>query len=174
MMKHYGVPISTLMLLLTAILMTIGCSKQNPPKPSDPSPPSAKAATPAPTEFNVGGDKLRQGMNQQQVEAAIGKPEVIANSGNNWTYSKRGVFVVFDKSGAIYSIKWFPTFVGVIREGVSIGSTKAEAVAALGNPSREKQYNGEGVFLTFQPPGMRMELTVWKDKIQEFIVYFTK
>jgi hypothetical protein len=173
-MKHSRVLISTLT-LFTAILMTTGCSKQSPPATSNPGSPNVKATSPGLVEFNVGADKLRQGMNQQQVEAAIGKPEVIENSGNNWTYRKRGVFVIFDKqSGVISSIKFFPTFVGVIREGVSIGSTKAEAVAAFGNPNRESKYNAEGVVSTFQPPGMRIELNFWKDKVTEFVVYFTK
>jgi outer membrane protein assembly factor BamE (lipoprotein component of BamABCDE complex) len=172
-MKHSRILIPTFTILFAAILMNIGCSKQNPPAASNPASPNPKATPPGLVEFNVGTDKLRQGMNQQQVEAAIGKPEVIENNDNNWTYRKRGLLVLFDKSGVISSIKFLPTFVGVITEGVGIGSSKAQAVAAFGNPSRENQYNAEGVISTFQPPGMRMELNLWKDKVTEFIVYFT-
>ena len=173
-MKHSFVRISTLTLLSTAILISAGCSKQNPATASNPGSPNVKAALSGLVEFNLGPDKLRQGMSKSQVEAAIGKPEVIENSGNSWTYRKRGVFLMFDKSEVVSSIKFFPTFVGVIREGVSIGSTKAEAVAAFGNPSRESPYNTDGVILTFQSPGMRIELNLWKDKVTEFVVYFTR
>jgi hypothetical protein len=59
--------------------------------------------------------------------------------------------------------------VGVTKEGIGIGSTRAELVATYGNPSEEKHFPGFDD-LWFATLGINFDLQ--NDKVTSFILHF--
>jgi hypothetical protein len=156
-------PPSTFLLTIPAVaalLIATGCSKHNPSPESKPTEP------PVLVEPNAGVGKVQKGMNRDQVEAAIGKPERI--NGLFSFYSRRGMFVGFGNDGVMFNIKCTRPFAGVTKEGIGIGSTRAELLAAYGNPSEEKHFK-DGDNLWFAPIGISFD--VENDKVTSFIVH---
>ena len=158
-------------LLLTAILTATGCSKQNPATASNPGSPEVKTTSPDLIEPNAGVGKLRKGMNKQQVEAAIGKPEKIDSSGAWWTYSNRYMTLFFDDSGVIKSIDCSSPFAGATKEGIRIGSTRAELVAAYGNPTGMDAASMESAYMVVYQP-LHMNVFLISGKVSELIIKF--
>lgn len=68
----------------------------------------------------------------------------------------------------MFNIKCVSPFAGVTKEGIGIGSTKAELIAAYGNPSEVKHYQGFDD-LWFASLGINFDLE--KDKVTSFIVH---
>ena len=127
------------MLVVVTLLMATGCSNQKlATEPADAL--EANAKPPVLIQPNVEVGKVQKGMNQQQVEAAIGKPTKI--NGKWWYYQSRGLIVAFGENGVLFNIKCVPPFTGVTKEGIGIGSTREELIAAYGNPSEEKHFEG--------------------------------
>jgi len=166
-MKIQNITIQMMTLAVTALLIVTGCSKHKPPVLIEP---------------NAGVDKVQKGMNKDQVETAIGKPETI--NGKWWFYTHRGMIVAFGDNGVMFNIKCTSPFSGVTKEGIGIGSTRAELLAAYGNPSEEKHFQGAasgaavssgaggGAFddLWFTSIGINFDLQ--NDKVTSFIVHF--
>lgn len=158
-----------MILAVTTLLLATGCSKHKPAVLIEP---------------NAGVDKVQKGMNKEQVEAAMGKPE--KQDGMWWIYSHRGMIVAFGGNGVMFNIKCVSPFAGVTKEGIGIGSTRAELLAAYGNPSEEKHLQGAGSGLVvsagggsgaaetfdnlwFAPLGISFDLN--NDKVTSFIVH---
>lgn len=129
-------------LIVAALLMAPGCSKDKPPAESKAAAPEVPARPPAVIAPNAGVDAVQKGMNQEQVEAALGKPEKINSKW--WFYLNRGMVVAFGDNGVLFNIKCFGPFAGVTKEGIGLGSTRAELIAAFGSPSQEKKLQGKG------------------------------
>src|SRR5665213_1049812 len=180
-MKILNITAQMTTLVVAAILITTGCSKQKTPTESKPTAPEVKAKPPVLIEPNAGVDKVQKGMDKQQVEAAIGKPEKIDDK---WRiYQNRGMIVAFGDNGVMFNIKCASPFAGVTKEGIGIGSTRAELLAAYGNPSAEKHFQGPGSGyvgagsdgggkfdnLWFAPLGISFDLK--NDKVTSFIVH---
>ena len=128
--RHMRIPNITVhmsALVVAALLIATGCSKQKPLVLIEP---------------NTGVDKVQKGMNKQQVEAALGKPKKIIDKW--WYYLDRGMIVAFGDNGVMFNIKCVSPFAGITKEGIGIGSTRAELLTAYGNPSQEKQFQGSG------------------------------
>jgi hypothetical protein len=145
-------------LAVTVILITTSCSKQKPPAESKAVAPEAKqvepetkAKPPVLIEPNMGVDKAQKGMNKQQVRAALGKPGKV--NGMSWFYRQRGMFVSFGDDGVIFNIKCVKPFAGTTKEGIGIGSTRAELVAAYGDPSQIQKFEHGDENLWFAPLG---------------------
>lgn len=128
-------------LAVAALLMAAGCSKEKRPAESKAAAPEAKAQPPVLIKPGAGVDAVQKGMNKEQVEAALGKPEKINSKW--WFYLNQGMVVAFGDNGVLFNIKCFGPFAGVTKEGIGIGSTRAELIAAFGNPSDEKQLQGK-------------------------------
>src|ERR1017187_8337955 len=166
-MKIPNITVQMTTLVVAAILITTGCSKQKTPTESQPAAPEVKAKPPVLIEPNAGVDKVQKGMNKDQVEAAIGKPEKI--NGKWWFYQQRGMIVAFGDNGVMFNIKCTSPFAGVTKEGIGIGSTKAELVAAYGTPSQAKQFDQGNENLWFSPIGISFDME--NDKVTSFIVH---
>jgi hypothetical protein len=150
-----------------ACWLATGCSKPKTPAESQPGGSGVQAGAPVLIEPNAGVDKVLKGMNQEQVEAAIGKPDKI--NSRWWVYSHRGVIVAFGDNGVMFNIKCVSPFAGVTKEGIGIGSTKAGLIAAYGNPSQEKQLAQGAENLWFASLGISFDLE--KDKVVSLIVH---
>ena len=141
-MKILNITMQMNMLMAAAILIATGCSKQSPPTESQSAAPELEARPPVLVEPNAGIDKVQKGMNMEQVEDAMGKPEKINSKW--WYYLNRGMIVAFGDNEVMFNIKCISPFAGVTKEGIGIGSTRAELLAAYGNPSQEKHFQGSG------------------------------
>jgi hypothetical protein len=176
------VPMTTL--VVAALLIATGCVKQKLPAESKSSALEAAAKPPVLIEPNVGVDKVQKGMNKQQVEATLGKPQKI--NGKWWFYLPRGMIVAFGDNGVMFNIKCIPPFAGVTKEGIGIGSTRAELLAAYGNPSQEKQFQGPasgavvpgsassgsaGTFDDLWFASLRISFDLQNDRVTSFIVH---
>jgi hypothetical protein len=170
-------------LVVVALLIATGCSDHNLPTESQRVAVEANAKPRVLIEPNAGVERVQKGMNKQQVEAVIGKPEKI--NGKWWFYPTRGMIVAFGENGVMFNIKCIPPFAGVTKESIGIGSTRAELLTAYGNPSQEKHFQGSasgavvsaGVDsgsagfdnLWFAPIGISFDLQ--NDKVTSFIVH---
>jgi hypothetical protein len=128
-------------LAVVALLMAPGCSKEKPRTESKAAAPQVEAQPPVLIEPGAGVDAVQKGMNKEDVEAALGKPEDINSKW--WFYLNRGMVVAFGDNGVVFNIKFFGPFSGVTKECICNGSTRAELIAAFGNPSQEKQLQGK-------------------------------
>jgi hypothetical protein len=163
-----------------ALLIATGCSKQKPPTESEPTTPEVKVKPPVLIEPNAGVAKVQKGMTKEQVEATIGKPEKINSKW--WFYLDRGMVVAFGDNGVLFNIKCFGPFAGVTKDGIGIGSTRAELLAAFGNPSEEKHLKGSGsgavisgsargTFDNLWFASLRISFDLRDDKVTSFIVH---
>ena len=66
-MKILNITVQMTTLVVAAILITTGCSKQKSPTESKPAAPEVKTKPPVLIEPNAGVDKLQKGMNKEQV-----------------------------------------------------------------------------------------------------------
>jgi hypothetical protein len=167
-------------LVVVALLIAAGCSKQKPPTESKPAAPEVDSKPPVLVHPNSGVDKVQKGMTKEQVETAMGKPEKINSKW--WFYMDRGMVVAFGDNGVLFNIKCFGPFAGVTKEGIGIGSTRAELLAAYGNPSQEKQFQGsgsgavipgsaKGTFDNLWFASLRISFDLQNDKVTSFIVH---
>jgi len=185
LMKTMNITLHMSTLVVATVLLATGCSKPKSPTESKPAAPEVKAKPPVLIEPEARVDKIQKGMNKQQVEAAMGKPEKM--NGKWWFYQHRGMIVGFSDNGVMFNIKCTSPFAGVTKEGIGIGSTRAELLAAYGNPSQEKHFKGAGsgavgssgagpggggTFddLWFASLGINFDLQ--NDKVISFIVHF--
>lgn len=166
-MKTPNITVQMTTLVVAAILIATGCSKHKPTTESQTTAPEVKAQPPVLIQPNAGVDKVLKGMNKDQVEAAIGKPENI--NGKWWFYLNRGMIVAFGDNGVMFNIKCVTPFAGVTKEGIGIGSTKAELIAAYGTPSEEKQFDHGDENLWYSPIGISFDLE--NNKVTSFIVH---
>jgi len=107
-------------------------------------------------------------MSQQQVEAALGQPS--SKNGMAWIYKSQGMFVSFGNNGVMFNIKCVSPFAGVTKEGIGIGSTRAELMAAYGNPDQDQHFEHGDENLWFASLGT--SFYVEKDKVTSLIVHF--
>jgi hypothetical protein len=166
-MKILNITVRITTLVVATILITTSCSKYKPPTESKPIAPEAKAKPPVLIEPNAGVDKVRKGMNKQQVEAELGKPDKINSKW--WFYLHRGIIVAFGDNGVMFNIKCVSPFAGVTKEGIGIGSTRAELITAYGNPGQDQHFDHGDENLWFAPLGTSFYLE--NDKITSFIVH---
>jgi hypothetical protein len=144
------------MVALTALAMVVaaGCSKRG---------SSALAASGTSVSIQPGAavGKVRLGMTQQEVIAALGNPD--RNSGSALQYLQYGIEVVLNGERGVKSIicgdengpdsPMVKAFTGHTEEGIGLGSTRAEVVKAYGEPTKtEQRSQHEGLW--YRPQGL--------------------
>jgi hypothetical protein len=169
-------------LVVVALVIATGCSGQKPLTEIQEAVLEARSRPPILVAPNAGVDVLEKGMNRQQAEAAMGKPEKIdGTNGQFWYYPSRGLNVVFGNDGLLLIIRCVPPFAGVTKQGIGIGSTRAELLAAYGNPTTERHSQGSagggaasasaGPIDAWWFTSLRMNFVLQNDKVRSFGVY---
>lgn len=163
-----------IILAVAATLAITGCSKKNSAVESKPETPEAKAVVPEaklPSAMLIdplaGVGKVRKGMRKAEVETELGSPD--SKKGGIWAYKELGLWVLFDKSGLMFNVHCRKSFTGHTKEGIGIGSTRAEVVKAFGDPSEAKPEGKAGENLWFASSEISMTLN--HDKITEIVVH---
>jgi hypothetical protein len=131
-------------------------------------------------EPGVGIGPVRLGMRTEDLKMAIGDPDPARVTEQGWVYTEDSFGVTFADAlvTMIDAGNGFPLpgsaedrFKGRTREGIGIGSTRAEVVAAMGTPrSFHKDPNEPDVeFLSYRELGVIVEL--WKGRVTSMIVH---
>ncbi len=164
----------TIVLAVATTLAITSCTKKNAVTESKPEAPATKPIVPeaklAPEiliEPQAGVGKVRKGMSKAQVEAELGKPD--SKGGGIWAYKKMGIWVLFQNSGVMFNVHCLKSFKGHTKEGIGIGSTRAEVVKAFGNPFEAKPYRKTEELLWYA--SNEISLTLDHDKVTEIIVH---
>jgi hypothetical protein len=108
---------------------------------------------------------IQLGMSQDEVRAAVGEPERTSLGG--WEYLSGGYAVLLDKDrhtvdAILGGDMGYPhgelvkAFVARTREGIGMGSTRAEVVKAFGVPAVDSRPDGGGEVLSY--PGLDLAL----------------
>jgi len=135
--------------LLLATLAFVGCKKDEEPTP-DPG-PTVKVIIPG-----VGTTELKIGDEAQKAVDLYGVPFPLNSSGGGLyyhylTYASKGVIIyieptseaIFNAQMKIKSLKFSGVFAMKTEKGIGVGSTKAEVIAAYGNPDSSNPGTGD-------------------------------
>ena len=110
--------------------LAAGCSKPDGATHTKQSPPTL-------VEPGVGVGGVHGGMTAQEVIAELGAPS--RTNGNRLVYSQWGLWVGLGKDdGNVVNLQCRDTFAGHTKEGIGIGSSRAEIIQAYGKPRAQK------------------------------------
>jgi len=126
----------------------------------------------------VGMGSIRFGMPKENVMKEIGKPEKVQDRGMSFLYCSKGFSLLVSPNGGVqnfnfYTRKAAPPFTlvkdfgGKTKEGISMGASRSEILAAYGLPDSERK-NGPQITLEYD----HLELTfiLLKDKLVQFFM----
>jgi len=126
----------------------------------------------------VGIGPVRFGMSKDQVIEHFGRPDKVMAEGTklNYVASKGLGFTVDSELGLqmiqCWSDNWptklpfaVTTFVGRTKEGIGIGATQEEIVAAYGQPDRTGTDSYKGVIQGLDYDKLRIKFSLWQDKL---------
>ena len=80
-----------------------------------------------------------------------------------------GLWVLFGKDGLLFNVQCSKPFAGTTREGIGIGSTRAELIKAFGNPSQARQLGQGAENLWFAT--QKISCTLENDRITRLVVH---
>jgi hypothetical protein len=135
-------------LIIAALLIPlfVGCSK--PHTPSSWSPSSTIVLPP-----DISIDSLHSGMTVQEVIAALGQPSRTDAAGLE--FKSVGLFICPDTG----EVTLVPPSAGRTKEGIGMGSSRADIIRAYGEPSSVKGAAKSGhEFLGYSPSHMSFQL----------------
>ena len=121
----------TLTLLVVAATLAGGCSKRNESTAIEP---------------NVGVGSVHSGMTIEQVVSQLGQPDNTNQS--HLLYRHLGLNVVLGKGPTVEKVIIAHPFAGRTKEGMGIGSSRADVIQAYGTPTAdtpESQTQGDEV-----------------------------
>jgi hypothetical protein len=119
--------------LAVAAIMVGGCSKRNEPVVIEP---------------GVAIGSVHSGMTIQQVIAGLGQPNQTIDS--VLIYSHLGLQVAPGKGDVVHRVTIAQPFAGRTKEGIGIGSSRAEVIRAYGEPAVDKQGTADMISVFFQ------------------------
>jgi beta-lactamase regulating signal transducer with metallopeptidase domain len=145
--------------------------------------PMAKSTSPPEIDVDltvtplVGIGSVKFGMSKAEVIAVIGKPEKIQDNGASFIYYSKGMSIGFGKISGVNNFNCYTKkavwpallkvrdFVGSTEQGIKMGSTENEIVAAFGTP-KKRVVDGAQVTLEYKDIGLHFILL--KDKLLQF------
>ena len=175
-MKTQGIRIGVITVLAVAAFWVAGCSKR----------PAHGAVTSSASmviEPGVCIGPVRSGMTIQQAKAELGEPDQREkDSSSILEYHSLGIKILrgnkaglvgtvlcLDAGRAGTSIK---SFAGHTKEGIGIGSSRAEVISAYGEPTviEHGRGNSESETLTYKPLGL--DFRIGDGKVRLIAVFF--
>ena len=135
--------------------------------------------TPVSIEPGVGVGKVRAGMSMDEVIAQLGKPDGKSGS-RHLEYRRLGFAVGFGRDGGVNVVmcgnsagvndSLAKAFTGRTKEGLGLGSSRADVVKAYGEPSEVEKDPTARETLKYRPLGVTFSLL--EGKVYHMIVDF--
>ncbi len=160
-------------LLTLCLVALVGCGK----KTAEDEPPDKLII-----EALVGIGPVRFGMSKDEVIKHFGQPDKILGKGTELNYvSSRGLGFTVDAELGMQKIKCWSdnwptrlpfavtTFAGSTKEGIGMGATREQIVAAYGQPDRTTT-DAKGYFENLHYDKLRIKFTLWQDKLTSMIL----
>ena len=126
----------------------------------------------------VGIGPVRFGMSKDQVIEHFGRPDKVMAEGTKLNYvSSKGLGFTVDSELGLQMIQCWSdnwptelpfavtTFTGRTKEGIGIGATQEEIVAAYGQPDRTGTDSNKGVIQNLSYDKLRIKFSLWQDKL---------
>ena len=129
-------------------------------------------------EALVGIGPVRFGMSKDQIIEHFGQPDKVLAKGTKLNYvSSKGLGFTVDpelglKMIQCWSDNWptelpfaVTTFAGRTKEGIGMGATREQIVAAYGQPDRTGTDSKKGVIQNLDYDNLRIKFSLWQDKL---------
>lgn len=126
----------------------------------------------------VGIGPVRFGMSKDRIIEHFGQPDKVMAEGTKLNYvSSKGLGFTVDSELGLQMIQCWSdnwptelpfavtTFTGRTKEGIGIGATQEEIVAAYGQPDRIGTDSNKGVIQNLGYDKLRIKLSIWQDKL---------
>ncbi len=168
-----GKEILLLSLLMVSLLALVSCAKK-----VDEDEPRAELII----EPLVGIGSVQFGMSKNEIIEHFGQPDKILGKGTELNYvSSRGLGFTVDAELGMQKIKCWSdnwptrlpfavtTFAGSTKEGIGMGATREQIVAAYGQPDRTTT-DAKGYFENLHYDKLRIKFTLWQDKLTSMIL----
>jgi hypothetical protein len=162
-------------IVATIVILTTSCSDRAKPGSSD----QVNSSTPILIEPGVGVGKVRAGMSMDEVIAQLGKPDGKPGD-RHLEYRRLGFAVGFGRDGGVNFVmcgtssgvndSLAKAFTGRTKEGLGMGSSRADVVQAYGEPSEVEKGPAGWESLKYRPLGLTFSLL--EGKMYHMIVDF--
>jgi hypothetical protein len=139
--------------LMVAAVLIGGCSKQ-----------SASVSI----EPGIAVGSVHSGMTIQQVIVELGQPDQTNDSA--LVYSQLGLLIAPGNTNVVHRVTIVHPFAGHTKEGVGIGSSRADVIRAYGEPTIAKPETSGYEFLRYAKLGLVFQLH--DGKVDMFSVFF--
>ena len=129
-------------------------------------------------EALVGIGPVQFGMSKSEIIEHFGQPEKVQAEGTKLNYvSSKGLGFTVDSELGLQMIQCWSdnwptelpfdvtTFTGRTKEGIGIGATQEEIVAAYGQPDRTGTDSNKGVIQNLSYDKLRIKFSLWQDKL---------
>ena len=167
--------LEVLAIAATIVILTASCSDSAESGSSGP----VDSNTPISIEPDVGVGKVRAGMSMDEVIAQLGKPDGKPGD-RHLEYRRLGFAVGFGRDGGVNLVmcgtssgvndSLAKAFTGRTKEGLGLGSSRAEVVKAYGEPSGVEKDPAGRESLKYGPLGLTFSLL--EGKVYHMIVFF--
>ena len=158
-----------LSLLMVSLLALVSCAKK-----VDEDEPSDELII----EPLVGIGPVRFGSSKDEIIEHFGQPDKVMAEGTKLNYvSSKGLGFTVDSELGLQMIQCWSdnwptelpfavtTFTGRTKEGIGIGATQEEIVAAYGQPDRTGTDSNKGVIQNLGYDNLRIKFSIWQDKL---------
>jgi hypothetical protein len=129
--------------MVGATVLASGCSKQS------------KSVS---TEPEVSDCPVHSGMTIKQVVAELGPADPTNAYGGGLGYSRFGLLVAPNNAGVVHSVTFMQPFSGRTKQGIGIGSSRAEVIQAYGEPTAVRQGRAGDEFLRYSSPALVFQI----------------
>jgi hypothetical protein len=130
-------------------------------------------------EPGVAIGSVHSGMTIRQVIAELGEPDrtedlTFPEVNQALEYTNLGLYVIPDKGGVVHVVSVGPPFAGHTKEGIGMGSSRADVIQAYGKPTAAKPLKPDFEVLRYEPLGLRFQLQDGKVDLIAVIFKTTK
>ena len=154
--KYMCTQVATTTLLVAAALLAGGCSKRSAHAVWS----SSKSIV---IEPGVASGSVQSGMTIQQVIAELGQPDRTVDSGfpeinRALEYTNYGIYFIPGEGEVVHIVSVGPPFAGRTKEGIGIGSGRADVIKAYGEPTTAKPIQPHFEGLRYESISLRFQL----------------